>query len=91
MIENILPVPEIFKFVEKQKNMSPEEMIQIFNYGSGLAIYAKPEDSEKIVAIAGNLKLNAVLAGEVQKSEKREVVVKPLNAVLSGGKFQLQK
>ncbi len=92
VIERMLPVPEIFKFVEQQSNTTPYEMIKIFNYGVGLAIYVHGEkNSEKIVKIAKKHKLNALVAGHIEESEKREVVVRPLDIVLKGEGFSLKK
>lgn len=40
-IEWMLPVPEIFEFVEKRGGISKEEMLKIFNYGIGLAVFVR--------------------------------------------------
>lgn len=92
VIEKILPVPEIFKFVEKHTGMSAKEMIQIFNYGAGYAIFVRTEkEATKVLKIAKKHKLAVVLAGKVEESQKREVVVKPLDVVLKGDSFVLSK
>lgn len=92
VIREMLPVPEIFKFVQEQGNMTAEEMIKIFNYGVGLAVFVESdEEAKKVVAIAEKNGLQAIVAGEVENSEKREVFVKSLNIMLQGEDFQLQK
>lgn len=90
-ITQMLPVPEIFTFVEKQTGTSPADMIKIFNYGVGLTVYCRPEAAKKVVAIAGKHGLKAVIAGQVEQSSKREVVVEPLNTTLAGESFLIQK
>lgn len=92
VIENVLPVPEIFEFIEKQTNTPAKEMLKIFNYGVGLAIYVKsPSDAERIVKIAQEQNLKAIVAGYVETSKTREVVVKPWGITLSGESFVLGK
>lgn len=91
-IHSMLPVPEVFRFVQKHASISPLEMISIFNYGVGLVIFSKNEkDASQILKIAEKMKLNAIVAGTVEKSKTREVHVLPLNVTLSGNQFFLQK
>lgn len=92
LIHDVLPVPEIFKFVEKESNTSQKEMLKIFNYGLGLAIFVADEDeANEVVKIAGKNNLNAVAGGEVQVSEQREVVIEPWNITLESDQFLLQQ
>lgn len=92
VIETMLPVPPVFTFVEQHSGMKSADMIKIFNYGAGLAIFTKtPADAKKVVAIAKKLKLKAVVAGHTEKSKVREVVVKPLKTTLSSEAFGLKK
>lgn len=92
VIEEMLPVPEIFQFVEEQSGTSPQEMISIFNYGLGLVVFtSKRKDAEKIIQIAKTHKLNAIIGGYVEASPIREVVVRPLGVTLSSDKFYLQQ
>ena len=99
VIEQMLPVPEIFSFVEKAAGMSAETMLRTFNYGVGLAIYVhSKEEAEKVVAIAGGLgqsrlrrALKACVAGRVEAAAERSVVVKPLDVVIKGEGFELGK
>jgi len=92
LIHDVLPVPEVFKFVEKKSKTSQKEMIKIFNYGLGLAIFVENKnDAEKVIKIAKKNKLNAVLAGEVQKSDKREVVIEPFGITLESDQFLIRQ
>jgi len=92
VIHKVLPVPEVFKFVEKHSGMSRNEMIKVFNYGLGLAIFTETQkQAEAVVAIAKKNKLNAIVAGEVQKSVNREVVIEPWNITLGSEKFLLKQ
>ena len=92
VIHEILPVLEVFKFIEEQSGSTPKRMIEIFNYGAGLAVYLKSdEDAKRAVEIAKQCGLNAVVAGEIEAAEKREVVVDPLGVTLSSEHFILKK
>lgn len=92
VIERMLPVPEIFQFVEKHGKLSTKEMLCIFNYGIGLAIFVhKKNEAEKILQIAKRHRLKAVIAGRVEKSIRREIIIKPLGITLESKKFLLQK
>lgn len=92
VIDKMLPVTEIFKFVEEAAKLTPPEMIRIFNYGAGQAVFVKDAaEASKAVEIAKRCGLNAIHAGYVEDSNKREVVVKPLDTVLSSEEFALSK
>lgn len=92
VIEKTLPVPEIFQFVQDKTGLSTKEMLKIYNYGVGMAIFVHSEkDAKKVVMIAKKQKLNAVIAGRVEKAQTREVVVKPWKIVLSSQNFKLGK
>lgn len=91
-ISQMLPIPEVFQFVQEASNSTPEQMISIFNYGVGLAMFTKDEVSaNKIVDIAGGLKLQAKVVGQVESCSTREVVVEPLDVKLSSSGFALKK
>ena len=40
-IEQVLPVPEVFTYVEEYFSLSKQEMLEIFNYGVGLAVFVE--------------------------------------------------
>lgn len=92
VIEEMLPVPEVFTFVEEASGMSKELMLKTFNYGVGMAVYVHTaEEAAKVVAVAGEQGLKACVAGRVEASEAREVVVKPLGITIEGEGFELGK
>jgi phosphoribosylformylglycinamidine cyclo-ligase len=91
-ISTMLPVPEVFLFAQEKLGISAKEMLEIFNYGSGLALFIRQrEEADKLVALASELNLAAVVAGQVEESSQREVIVEPLGVHLSGEKFELSK
>lgn len=92
VIEKMLPVPEIFLFLEQATNKPLKELISIFNTGVGLAVFIKGDkEAEQVVKIAHEQGFDAIVAGTVEVSQTREVVVKPLDTIISGQEFQLGK
>lgn len=92
VIEDMLPIPEIFDFVETAAGMSKELMLKTFNYGVGLAMYVQTrKDAERVVELAAGLSLKACVAGQVEAAAEREVVVKPLGITIKGEGFDLGK
>lgn len=92
LIQNPLPVLPVFEFVQQASGMSQKEMIKVFNYGVGLAIFvASKEEAQKVVELAKAKNLEACIAGEVQAAEHREVVVEPWNIVLESEGFALEQ
>ncbi|MCB0339841.1 MAG: hypothetical protein KDD53_09565 [Bdellovibrionales bacterium] len=92
VIDSPLPVPEIFSFVEQASNTSRKRMLEIFNYGVGLAVFFPSSDlAQDAVNTAKELGLNAIVAGRVEHSAKRQVIVKPWDIILKEEGFTLNK
>lgn len=92
VIQNMLPVTEVFQFVEKYSKSSPLEMLKVFNYGAGFAVYLEnTSDVQTVLRIAKENKLNAIHAGKVEEAKEREVVIGPLNISLSSKEFALKR
>ena len=91
-ISTMLPPGELFTAVQEWLGMSAGEMLRIFNYGAGLALFTpSSKDAQKIVELAANEGLKAVVAGRVEEAENREVVVEPLSVILKSDEFALRK
>ncbi|PIQ77892.1 phosphoribosylformylglycinamidine cyclo-ligase [Candidatus Peregrinibacteria bacterium CG11_big_fil_rev_8_21_14_0_20_46_8] len=92
VVTQMLPMLEVFEFVERESGMNKEAMFTTFNCGTGLAIFVESdEEALRIVELARAQKLNAVVGGYVEVSESREVVLQPLNITLHGKDFALKK
>ena len=90
VIQRMLPVPSVFQFIEDVTGSTTADMLKIFNYGVGCGIYVDGEDAaQETVRIAESLHLNAVVAGEVVQSDRREVVVEPVSVCLNDDSFAL--
>jgi phosphoribosylformylglycinamidine cyclo-ligase len=92
VIKEVLPIPTIFEFVEQASGSTTKEMLKIFNYGVGLAIYvASNDDASEIVKISQEMKMKAIVAGNVLSSNRREIVVEPLGVNLTDESFLLER
>ncbi len=91
-IQRALPVLPVFDLAQKGAGLTAEEMLRIFNYGAGLAVFVRTEDeARKVVELAARQSLNAVVAGTVEECSHREVVAEPFNVTLTGDEFLLKK
>jgi phosphoribosylformylglycinamidine cyclo-ligase len=92
LIEKMLPVLPVFQFIEESTNSSKLDMLKIFNYGVGSAIYvANQDDADKAVEIAAALGFNATVAGKILEADRREVLIEPLALSLSDNNFALTR
>lgn len=92
VIDTMLPVPPVFEFVEQQAGMSKRDMLKVFNYGVGLAVFVKSaEDAARVVSVAELNGLKACVAGKVEDAGTtgRAVIVKPLDITLTEEEFSL--
>ncbi len=85
-------MPQIFQFVQSRFDLSPAQMLKIFNYGSGMAVFIEGEQAARqVVSLAAEYGLKATVAGYTEAADKREVVVVPLGVVLSSENFLLAR
>ncbi len=92
-IENTLPVPPVFSFVEEKAGMSKEEMLKTFNYGVGFAIFL-PDDhaAKQTVSVAKRSGYEAIIAGKVEQTNSgRKLNIEPFGITISDDQFLLEK
>lgn len=80
IINNIPPVPEIFKFIQKHSALSDSEMYGTFNMGAGLALFVSPKEADEVLEISKKHKIKAWVSGVVRNGTKR-VNLKPINVI----------
>ncbi|HBP00938.1 MAG: Phosphoribosylaminoimidazole (AIR) synthetase [Candidatus Moranbacteria bacterium GW2011_GWE1_49_15] len=79
VVEKLPEVPEIFRFMQEHGPVDDREAYGNLNMGAGFALYASPRHADEIVQIAQGLGLKALTAGYVFESERRQVVIGPLD------------
>ncbi len=79
-INNPLPVPPVFDFLQKNGNVENKEMYQTFNMGMGFAVIVSKEDTEKTVSVLKKHSESEIkIVGEIKKG--KGVVFTKLNLV----------
>ncbi len=87
-IERLPPVPEVLAFMVSQAGLDGHAAYSTFNMGSGYALYCPAGSGEAIVAIAGELGLQALLAGRVEEGP-RAVVLEPVGVRFESTELEL--
>jgi len=87
-ISELLPVPEVLGFLVEQTGMDAAAAYSTFNMGCGYALYCAPGAGAAIVALARELGLSAVLAGQVEEGP-RQVVLEPVGVRYGGEELEL--
>jgi phosphoribosylformylglycinamidine cyclo-ligase len=89
MIDSIFPSPPLFHFIQKHTNLSDFEMYQTFNMGNDYALFLPEKEVEPCLRIIKQMKFAGIMAGLVQKGE-RKVVIKPKNIEYLGSTLNLR-
>ena len=73
-IERLPEVPEVLNFLVQHTAMEPAAAYSTFNMGCGFAVYCAGGSSESVIAQAGELGLDAHLAGAVEAGPRRVIL-----------------
>ena len=66
VIDNPLPVPSVFDWLQEKGNVETKEMYRTFNMGMGMIIIVDKDDAEKSVSILGK---HAQIIGSVKSGK----------------------
>ena len=72
---NLFDVPEVFKIIQKDTNISTKEMFEVFNMGHRMEIYCDQSIAEDIISISKEFKIDAKIIGHVEKSNQNTLVL----------------
>lgn len=70
--DNFLPVPPIFKAIQKASGTSDEEMFRVYNMGHRMEIFCEPQDAEKIIAKSQAFGIPAQVIGRTEPSKRED-------------------
>lgn len=73
--DNLLPIPPIFKLIQKSSGTNWEEMFQVFNMGTRLEVYCQAEISGELVADAKKLGIDARVIGRVEPFKGKSLTI----------------
>lgn len=88
-IHTVPPVTPVLQFIQQHANQDDREAYSTFNMGAGFALFVRPEDAQRTVAIAQGLGIPATLAGQVEDGDK-QVLIEPLGIRYSDEDLQLR-
>lgn len=71
---NPMPVPPVFRMIQKQTGASWKEMYQVFNMGQRLEVYLPKEHAQEVIDIAKSFNIDARLIGVCAQGKKQVVI-----------------
>jgi phosphoribosylformylglycinamidine cyclo-ligase len=71
------PVLPVFEVIEREGEVSFEEMHRVFNMGIGMVVIVAPGDLERVAKLWGDVGQSWYAIGDVKGSGSRRVVVEP--------------
>jgi phosphoribosylformylglycinamidine cyclo-ligase len=74
--DNLFEPPEIFKKIQEASLADNREMYQVFNMGCRMEVYTDQEFAKNVVSLAKSFNIDAQIIGRVEKSDKKELVIK---------------
>tara|TARA_B100000401_G_scaffold158627_1_gene105971 strand:+ start:436 stop:1593 length:1158 start_codon:yes stop_codon:yes gene_type:complete len=72
---NLFEVPEVFKIIQKDTNISTKEMFEVFNMGHRMEIYCDQSVAQEVISISKEFKIDAKIIGHVEKSVQNTLVL----------------
>jgi len=75
MKNNLFETPPIFKLIMNESNTEPKEMYKVFNMGHRMEIYTHPNYASDIIEISKTVGIDAMIIGEVLKSDKKKLSI----------------
>lgn len=73
--DNMFPVPPLFELIQRESGTDWSEMYKVFNMGHRLEIYIKPEDAERVIAIAESFGIEAKVIGHVEEAPENKLTI----------------
>ena len=77
--DNLFEPPVIFQLIQKASNSDDKEMYQVFNMGTRMEIYTDEKNAGTLISISKKIGVDGQVIGRVEKTEKKELVIKTAN------------
>ena len=87
-LHSLPPVPPVLQFMADELDMDPRAAYTTLNMGAGYAVYTRPGSADRVVEIAREAGLDALVAGAVEEGPRR-VVIEPIDVTLEGDEMVL--
>ncbi len=72
---NFLPLPPLFREIQRQSQTSWEEMYKVFNMGHRMEIYLPKEKAQEVINISKSFDVEAQIIGHIEKSDRKELLI----------------
>ncbi len=89
-IERIPPVPPVLRFIQQQAHQDDREAYGTLNMGAGFALFVDAQDAQRCVEIAQAQGVEAIVAGRVEASATKRLVIEPLGIEFGDDALQLR-
>lgn len=73
---NLLPIPPLFQFIQKESGTSWQEMFKVFNCGTRMEVYVEEKYASLVIDVAQSFGIAAQIIGYVEAAEEKEVVLR---------------
>ena len=70
--DNLMPVPPIFKAIQKASGTADAEMFEVYNMGHRMEVYCAPRDAAKVIAVSKSFGIDAQVIGRTEKSSRKD-------------------
>ncbi len=87
-IERLPPVPTVLEFLSAEAGLEPHAAYSTFNMGAGFALYCPAGGGERLVELAAELGLSALVAGRVEAGPRR-VLLEPVGVSFEDEELEL--
>ncbi len=87
-IHSLPAVPPVLAFLAAQAGLDAAAAHSTLNMGAGFAVYCRPGGGARVVELAHELGLDALLAGAVEEGP-RQVVLEPVGVTFAGDQLAL--
>ncbi len=87
-IHALPPVPPVLAFLAAQAELDAAAAHSTLNMGAGFAVYCRPGGGSRVVEVADELGIGALLAGTVEEGP-RQVILEPVGVSFAGDQLAL--
>jgi len=87
-----IPEPQpVFKIIQQYGPVSDEEAYGNLNMGAGFALYVPAKDVAKVLAVAKQNNIGALVAGHIEKrGERKKVIIEPKGIIFESESLNLR-
>lgn len=72
---NLIPVPPVFKLIQKERNSDWKELFKVFNMGQRLEIYTNESTANSLIYLAREMNIHAQITGYVERANGKMITL----------------